>query len=474
LIGVVKYTSRHKIAEVYQEEWMQIKDHLDSALVKSLSTWKSNSNRAKMWWESHRAWIGAIVPVADADKCMLCVDDYQTVEQELCRVVQSSQIGNKLFGVAHRQYEANKTTGTILKAVGQLVAADVTMEAVSKARSAFVETALQNRRDVKELMPKRTVQVVYRNVPFPVLVHSHYDEYLMQETAAIETVAVDNGALPPLFCENELVPAGRTTTKLKVDAAVIADAVAARRAASSALQCDAPSGEMIRKLMETNKAQYTQLHRGWRVQVGFWQAVVGDGSERRLQDEILKCITSDTDEITVDDAIANMELLSRGKLVAFCGLALQSQFAVCQTFLQDIKCKRPPRYDGEKDSPFLKKIMDAVAKLLTHQNAAGSQQEAPSHKLRGAQAAKAKLEQVRKEKTKGETVSLCELTTLNVFSWLLTIKEREEVRKLIDAAITEDVVGAASAATAKASDAPKHGKKKVQMSARDAVLSLLA
>ena len=158
-----------------------------------------------------------------------------------------------------------------------------------------------------------------------------------------------------MFCESELAPAGRTTTKLKVDAEVIADAVAARRAASSALQCDAPSGEMIRKLMEANKAQYTQLYPGWRVEVGFWQAVVGCGFERRLQDEILSCISSTTKEITLDQAIAHMDLLSRGKLVAFCGLALQSQFSLCQTFLQDITCKRPPKYDDEHDSPFLKK-----------------------------------------------------------------------------------------------------------------------
>jgi hypothetical protein len=474
LLGVIKYTSRHNIPVVYKEEWMQIKDHLDSALVKSLSTWKANSNRAKLWWESHRAWIASIIPVADADKCLLCVDDYQNVEQELCRVVQSSQIGNKLFGVAHRQYEANKMTQTILKVVGQLVAADVTMEAVRKTRSAFIEASLKNGRDVREMITKRNVQVVYRNVTFPVVVHSHYDEYLMQETAAIETVAVDNGALPPLFCESELVPAARTTTKLKVDEEVLADALAARRAANSALQCEAPSGDEILKLMETNKAQFTQLYRGWRVQVGFWQAVVGIGSERRLRDEIMSCITSGDNEITVVDAIAKMEMLGRGKLVAFCGLALQSQFAVCQTFLQDIKCKRPPRYDGEKDSPFLKKIMDAVGKFLTHQKAAGSNKDAPSQKLRGAEAAKAKLELVRKNKAKGEKLSLSELTDLNVFSWLLTIKEREEVCKLIDAAIADDVVGAASAATATASDAPKLGKKKLQTSAREAVLSLLA
>ena len=86
------------------------------------------------------------------------------------------------------------------------------------------------------------------------------------------------------------------------------------------------------------------------MQVAFWSSVAGQGVEKRLQAEVLNCLSDKHNHLTVHQAIENMDALGRSKLVAFCGLGLQSLFNSVKTFLSDIKCNRPPKYDGQNDS----------------------------------------------------------------------------------------------------------------------------
>ena len=129
--------------------------------------------------------------------------------------------------------------------------------------------------------------------------------------------------------------------------------------------------------------------------------------------EILSCLSKVDGKLTLDEAMANMEVLSQSKLVCFCGLGLQALFGSVRTFLQDISKNRAPKYDGENDSGFLKRIMDAVAHFLTHERAALKDVEAAT--LRGPQAAAAKLAHVMLLKGRGDKVPLASLPELQVF-----------------------------------------------------------
>jgi hypothetical protein len=474
LMGVLKYCARHAVERNFPHEWGFVKSHMDDTLVKSLSNWKGANMKAKLWWEVNRSFLRAILPIEDTDQCMAVLEDYQKVERQLCNVVQSSAIGNKLFGAAHRQYQGSKMSTAIKVAVAELTMQNVTMQNVLDKRKQFIEQATQNGKDVKESMPKRTIEVQYRGCTFPIVVHSFFDEYLMVEAVALEGAAVEAKTLPALFCENELVPADRPLPKITVDLAVVNTAVNVRRAALAAVISDSPAGEVILNCLLANQGQFLQLHRAFRVTLGFWSSVVGQGSEKRLQTEVVKCLSGDARRCTLDQAIERMELLGRSKLLSFCGLGLQSLFASCKAFLGDIKAKRMPKYDGNNDSEFLKCIMGKVSGFYCFQPAAGS--GGPSPMIFGQLAVKAKLEQLRKDSADKDPISLGDLTLLKVYGWILTDTEMKFVDDLVNECISSDIVGAADRAVGAADRAVakvKAGRKKVNPSARDAVLSLL-
>jgi hypothetical protein len=434
--------------------------------------WKASHMKAKMWWEANRQWSGAIIPVRETDVCMAVLDNYQVVEVQLCTVVQSSSIGNKLFGLAHRQYQGSLLSNLVKTTVAKLVMIDVTPATVQKSRQDFIAAATASGRDVKEALPKRVVEIFYRGAVVPIVVHSHFDEYCMYEAAVLESIAVDTGILQPLFCENSLVPANRGISGIKINASLVAGAASARRAASAAIVADSPSGEVILNSMNSNMAQFIQLDRGWRVTVAFWSSVVGQGAEKRLQAEVLMCLSDKHNHITVHQAIENMDELGRSKLVAFCGLGLQSLFNSVKTFLQDIKCSRPPKYDGQNDSTFLQQIMHVVANFLVFIPPGSS---ASAQALRGHAAAQAKLGVLRAQKASGEKIPLTVISELRLFGWVLTTAELAEVAIMTDEAIKNDVVSAAAASSSnRAEGKSKAGRKKLAPNARDAVLNLLA
>lgn len=476
LVNLVKFCHRHGVHTAYPVEWGLVRSHLDEALVRSLSQWKSSNLKAKVWWESLRSHLDCFVPLTACDECMNAVDDYAKVEKSLCEVVQSSQLGMKLFGAVHRQYQSTKVSQIIKEEIGKLVGQNVTLARVTEHRQEFLKKMTDMGRDPRENHTKRPVELTYRGVLVPVVVHSHYDEYLMSEAAQLESMAVDVGVVSALFCEDSLVPQNRAKPTIHIDLEVVNSAVVARKAAAAALIVDAPCGDAILASLTSHQAHMAQLHRAWRVTMAFWHSVVGEGSERRLKDEILKCLPSDTKKVSVEVAAAALDELSRSKLVSFCGLGLQSMFSSVQTFVSDIRSGKAPKYDGTNDSPFLKQIMAAVALFLTWKKpgAAGSA-DTPTL-LYGKDAAVAKLEHLTVQRELKLAVSLADMADLQVYAWLLDGTEREKVAQMADDIIKQDIVGAASsAALSSAQPVPKRaGRRKVQLSARDAVLSLLS
>lgn len=388
LLAVLKYSLRHKFVTAYSHEWKQVKDHLDQALVKSLSVWKASNLKTKLWWEAHRSYIGDICPTAETDACMEVLQDYARVETELCTVVASSAIGLKLFGNAHNQYQGSKLSVLMLSILSDLQKKDITLETIAAARKKFVEEAVARGKGPKESIPKRAVEVSYRGADFALMVHSHYDGYLMREACMVEGMACDVGTLQPLFCEEHIIGDSRQKGTAKVAKEVVATAELVRKAAQAAVVSESPSGDVILNALNANSAQFIQLHRAWRVSAAFWASVVGAGVERRLQAEVLACFNTEGGAASIDKAIKLMEKLGRSKLVSFCGLSLQAMFTSCQSFLADIKCNRPPKYDGTQDSGFLKRVMEKVSHFLvfTPPSADGK-----CETLRGAEAATAKL-----------------------------------------------------------------------------------
>lgn len=474
LMALLKYICRTNAHEHFQDEWLIVRSHLDEACCKALSFWKGAQMTAKLWWELNRDHLSLLLPEADTDACMAVTGDYQKVEVALCRVVQSSKLGNLLFGSAHRQYQGGKISNLIQAKMVELVSQNITEVRVAQLRAAFVRQASDKGKDVKETQAKRTVELMYRGCRFSMAVHSHMDEYLMAEAACIESVAVETRALGSLFCEDELVPASRPSYTITIETKVLASAEKARLAARSALIAEKPSGEVILNCLTTNLGQFVQLHRAFRCTVSFWQSVVGEGSEKRLKQEVLKALGDDANRVSLEEAIQRLDMLQSSKLVAFCGLGLQSLFSSCVQFIADIKANRQPRYDGSSDSDFLKSIMRRVGEFYSVVLPARGTEAART--MYGRAAVDAKLAEIRGKRTANTTVELSDISLLKVYGWLLKDEEKAEVDTWANECMQADVVAAADYAAASTGKPTrgKPGRKRVAPSARDAVLKLLS
>lgn len=474
-MSLLGWVARNDVATKFPAEWLAVRNHLDEAASRALSAWKSTGMQSKVWWECNKGALSLLMPRDDTDQCMAETENYMKVEDALCRVVQSSVIGSRLFGAAHRQYQASKITTLIRDLLAILVAKPITAARIEECRTEFIQRSAARGRDCKESLPKRSVEMCYRGWNFPMEVFSFYDEYLMAEACQVETLAVDQGLLPALFCESELVPEDRAAVVLEIDDEVLAPAKSVRRAVAAGLAGDTPSGDNILHSLTMHAGQYNQLHRPFRAQIAFWTSIVGAGSEQRLHSEVLKCLGTSERPVTVTEACQRLAALEGRKLIAFCGLGLQTTFSSCKAFVNDIKNDRQPQYDGANDSPFLQSVMERCADFFKVEVPVTPQAEPRT--LHGRAAVVHKLEALRGAVRAGETIELKEVQCLKIFGWLLKPSEFKEVDAWVNDCIKADIVSAADhAASSSSTAAPrsKAGRKKVAPSARDAVMKLLS
>ena len=51
LLAVLSYISKHRVHELFKQEWSHVRDHLDEALCKSWARFKSSGLPQKLWWQ---------------------------------------------------------------------------------------------------------------------------------------------------------------------------------------------------------------------------------------------------------------------------------------------------------------------------------------------------------------------------------------------------------------------------------------
>ena len=213
-----------------------------------------------------------------------------------------------------------------------------------------------------------------------------------------------------------------------------------------------------------------QLNKGWRTIAAFWNSMLGSGAEGRLLEEVLKCLPAEGRDIKVEVAASKLENLGKGRLIAFCGLGLQSVFSSARNHVNDIKGKRAPPFETQKGSAFALAVMEQVACFFKYTQG--------SNVMSGKHAMQAKFTDVQAAATAGTVPTLTALGDMHVFPWLLAAADKQQVEKWTSEAVKADVVSAAAdkvnAAASSSSSIVVRKKTKVASSARDMVLGLLS
>ena len=288
LMTCLKFIARNNVATRWPMEWGCVRDHFDEAACKALTTRKAGKMKVSMFWAMNKDLLSLLLPRDETDPCMQALGSNAEVETQLCKVVQSSELGKLMFKQAHAQHQGGKIQTLMNEKLTELVAARVTKARVEKLRKDFVEATSSKGRDAKESLPKRTVHMEYRSCLYPMAVFSLLDEYQMREASMLESLGVDLGLVDPLFCENQLVPQPRPRPEVEIDENVFSSAKKARQAATAALGSENPTGTAILDSLTSGHGQLMQLHRAQRCTLAWWSSVIGDGSQKRLEDEIIR------------------------------------------------------------------------------------------------------------------------------------------------------------------------------------------
>jgi hypothetical protein len=416
-------------------------------LTKSYLVYKGENLSAKLWWDGHAEIGSLLVPRVAIEACLSVPPggSWSTVEKHLHDVATSSDVGSAIFGMALSKLAQSKTTKIIADALTKIQLADITLDTIKIAKDEVVTNLRAFNVNAHDVVGIYVVKVHYRSVELDFTVHSAMDEFLAKLSGITRGIAVDKGVLPPLLCENQLVPKNRALPTITVDAAVVADSKRARQTAENLAQGrEADSGAAMIAIFKQKHSILWGLDKSWRLEFTFFESHNGEHGARRLRSLIVECLPSDQLQISPTASLALLNELGRSKLLSFCGLGLTSVFTNVLEWVEHIRDHRVPSFQSET-SEFIALVKTRMASFLSHSPPAGS---AGGTIMYGADAARALHLQMKVlVAAKSEEVTLQKLTPLQVFSWLLPIASQKDVKAWIDIELAKGSVAAVGRAT---------------------------
>lgn len=464
VLEFLRYAIRTNAATNLKDEMQLMRGHFDVALCKSLTHMKSQGQTCGVWWDSVSDIAGFVVDAVDVKAIFECKTSWVDVREQLLRVVAGSQIGQKMFAIAHRQLQENLSSTMVQEAVDTMKSKNLDKKAVDSALAKLQERSKTIGVDLAETFLRREVVFSYRGVQLKSFVHSLMDEWNLRKEALIREMAVKlpRGGLAPLWCESELAPPAPATT-VKVSADLYSDSARMRKAAHDFLpNLVDQTATNIEHVLKKRSSVLTHLDRYSSIESLFFMAHIGSGAEVRLHQSILKCLPTTPDDRSVASCLQEMNNLGDGKLVAFCGAGLQATFTTCRNFLSYLHEGRSPPWQQAPQEPFWNKVQSAFANFLKFSPSASA--GSASVELHGAAAAQALYALVEQElgaeKANNTTKVVYEQAApLNLYKWLLSAEQCRLVETWVNDSIAQHCSAIVKAPEASETSSKKKGRK---------------
>jgi hypothetical protein len=138
------------------------------------------------------------------------------------------------------------------------------------------------------------------------------------------------------------------------------------------------------------------IDRHFKIEAGFFFGCICANAERRHQAVVLRCLPSVEKWLSVGEFLCALDLLARGKLLEFCGAALQSSFTCVRDMVAGLSDKRCPKLIDGTSNRFLANVKLALAQFCTH-TPSGPSGSAMPVVLYGQAASNAKYERLTEE-----------------------------------------------------------------------------
>jgi hypothetical protein len=452
VLAVMQYVVRTKAHTAFPLETGHMKDHFDLALQKSHLEYKKNDLSALDWWNKYEAVASLVLPHTEARRCFACNTQWQHVEDALQQVVHSSELGFLIFGRALQSITFSKVDQIVLDSVNAFHDHHITSVMIACSRAKLIQDVKLMGCDAIDVYktPKIT-ECIYRGVTMQVASVSIYDDWHNKLWALIKTAAVIEKKLDPLFCEDQLVEQCEKLSTTTVDAALLCDAVSARKACIQYAGAAEISSELIKNLFSKRIIFLSSIDRTFKIEQLFFEGCCGPKGEERFKSELLRCLPESAAEKSADQSLGALTKLGESMLATWVGTNAIAFYQVVHSFVKSLSSGRPPKFEGTATTKFDVDVRARLAFFLVVRAPGGSADNTPP--LCGAEAAQSLFDALEKKKRDGEEITLQSLQLILTYSWLLTepsVKSLEQWRKTLVAA-GPDVIRTSKTAAAKAS-----------------------
>ena len=440
-IDLLSYCVRNDLRTKHKQIFDELRPRLDAALDKHWMCWKPSGLSASLWFDIHEPYIGAIVDKDALQRCFNTKSNWMEVSDDLAVVVQST-VGSRIFFPKYKSLAGQRLVGQIQTAVANHGTAEITAASVAQLRAtceANCTAAGKKFHDPFDLPIE--IKMVYRGVDIKVMTSNLHEVFLYSLSCVIKSLAVALGELDPLWCENELVPTTTTKPTCKIDAALLRTSKLARRAAMDLLT-ECQTGGAIKNTLVSNHQMLRSMDKDWAIEHHFFMGMVGDVGEAMLRSKILESLPKSDNDISVADSYARISSLESTKLYSFVAVGAQVACAKVKDLVGLIQNKRQPKFPIPC-SDFLTTVKERLGYFCVF-TVGGSSSSNATPTSRGREAIHKYLELAEEKVSASEDITLHDVNTLNIFSWLLETSEIVRLKAITDTIMKHVMVEAAS------------------------------
>ena len=454
----------------YSEEMTYMKGYITEVLVRSVTEWKKHMKTKSEWWSVHKQLCEHIVDLQACDRCFGVTDeDWTAVQAELEELVSSGELGRCLFGTAWEAVGQSKIDACVAKLLKDFKGKPISKASVAALLASLHQEMSQLGRDSGEVLTAGSVRVVvYLGWKLEISVSSTREWLELQASAIAKSKAIWSGALEPLFAERCLGDeAADDVAGVQVDQAYIKDLAGVRlRAAGYAeahsLLSTFPTAAQVKDIMEQHKTFLLGTDGRFKVEASFIARALNGKADEVFKQQVLMCLPSDTQSMTMAASAAALTKLCEGPLFVWTNQSLQVVAEVihesCKSLLEG---RSVPKLQRTEHPLLLQARASMSLWLVAPTDPPVSPTPAP-----GAASALAWFARFEEQATSGEAHKFVELSRLLQFGWLLSEGQRKTLQKWADAlAAGSSPAGSSGGGPAKAGPKSRGPTAKSQVAA---------
>ena len=195
---------------------------------------------------------------------------------------------------------------------------------------------------------KREVELKYRNQDLTVRLDSLGEEVDLKFAAVVKGLAVQQGKLGKMWCEDLLVSdaEGACPLKAKIHPELLKEAKAARHLAGNMVaDASVSTADVLVKLFAQKSPALMLMDPNFKVELALLNLLTSGGSHGQLNKSILQCLPTKSNLISAECAAQRLNNLTTGALYKLSSRACQEQLKLTLELVGAIVQGRVPQVD---------------------------------------------------------------------------------------------------------------------------------